>query len=68
MINTFMLEQDRSLVEFVNQMTKINKGGPSSPPRTSWASTCWWTTCPASGSEWRSGAEWGGRAWRAFES
>jgi uncharacterized protein with von Willebrand factor type A (vWA) domain len=25
-INTFMLEQSRSLVEFVNQMTKINKG------------------------------------------
>ena len=35
-INTLMLESNDHLVQFVNQMTRLNRGGRSSSARTGW--------------------------------
>jgi len=35
-INTFMLESNHHLVQFVNQMTRLNRVAPSSSARIGW--------------------------------
>ena len=44
-INTFMLERSYGLMRFVDDITRINRGGPSSPTPNASATTSWWTTC-----------------------
>ena len=43
-INTFLLDPDRGLWGFVDQLSASTGAGPSPPPRASWATTYWWTS------------------------
>ena len=43
-INTFLLDPDRGLRGFVDQLARINRGRTFATTPENWATTCWWTS------------------------